>query len=550
MTTSRNALPPGYKLHWYVIKEVLGQGGFGITYLAEDTNLNHLVAIKEFLPVEMAVREGDSSVHPVTGEQGENFQWGLERFISEAQTLARFRHNNIVSVFTVFTENNTAYMVMEYEKGQPLDNILKSKVSLSEQEILEIVLPLLEGLERVHAAGFIHRDIKPPNIFIRDDGTPVLLDFGSARQSLGEHTRTLTTMVSPGYAPFEQYVSKSDKQGPWTDIYGLGATMYRAVTGKSPPNAVDRSEAILHTGKDIYVTASEICKDEYSRSFLRAIDHSMAFKADDRPRDVTAWRDEMSHAADMEDDDDETELLPQPYAPGVAGAIINRAGTAAAAANHPVTETNSPKSARVEPVRSSGGSRLSRPMFWMLVIFVAAVVLLILPAKRRQSPALQTTPVESKTNQPQPEKSKTAASSNPTEQATPTATVTHSLKNSPTVQSDRSIPTTQPIAIQPDKQGPTTQPVAKQPSDLISSSDRQRLALLTNRLRNDPNDKRAERQLLRISESYERRVREALRQGDLADAEEYIRELTEYAPNNRKLQQALERIKQARARQQ
>jgi len=243
MTTSRNALPPGYKLHWYVIKEVLGQGGFGITYLADDTNLNHSVAIKEFLPVEMALREGDASVHPVSGEQGDNFQWGLDRFISEAQTLARFRHNNIVRVFTVFSENNTAYMVMEYERGQGLHEILKYKDKLSPWEALDILLPILDGLEQVHEAGFIHRDIKPPNIFIREDGSPVLLDFGSARQSLGEHTRTLTTMVSPGYAPFEQYVSKSDKQGPWTDIYGLGATMYRAVTGKSPPNAVDRSAA-------------------------------------------------------------------------------------------------------------------------------------------------------------------------------------------------------------------------------------------------------------------------------------------------------------------
>ena len=536
MTTSRNSLPEGYKLHWYVIRDILGQGGFGITYLAEDTNLNHLVAIKEFLPIEMAVRAGDASVHPVSGEQGENFHWGLERFISEAQTLARFRHNNIVSVFTVFAENNTAYMVMEYEKGQALDTILKSKARLAEQEVLNIVLPILDGLEHVHEAGFIHRDIKPPNIFIREDGSPVLLDFGSARQSLGEHTRTLTTMVSPGYAPFEQYVSKSDKQGPWTDIYGLGATMYRAVTGKSPPNAVDRSEAILHTGKDIYVAASEICRDEYSRPFLRAIDHSMAFKVDDRPHDVTAWRAEMSDASDMEDDDDETVLLPQPHEPGITSAAINQAATSAAAANDTGAVTAGPKSTRATPVQTARPKRIPRTMFWALVIIVITIVLVILPAKRRQNTVPQTTPVEAETNQPQPDISKTTANIKPANQTTPN-------------QMDAS-PQENTVAAQPDRSEPTLQPFAKQPSELISSADRERLALLKNRLRENPNDKRAERQLLRMMDGYEKQVREALRQGDLASAEEYISELSELAPNNRKLQQALERIKQARARHQ
>ena len=240
MDNPRNALSPGYQLHWYTIKKILGQGGFGITYLAEDTNLDQEVAIKEFLPVEMAVRDQSASVHPVSGEYGEQFEWGLDRFMSEAQTLARFKHPNIVRVFTVFPENNTAYMVMEYEHGRGLHELLKNKNTLSEAKLKAIVLPILDGLKKVHAAGFIHRDIKPANIFIREDGSPVLLDFGSARQSFGQQTRTLTTMVSPGFAPFEQYVSKSDKQGPWTDIYGLGATLYRAVIGVSPAEAMDQ----------------------------------------------------------------------------------------------------------------------------------------------------------------------------------------------------------------------------------------------------------------------------------------------------------------------
>jgi len=293
MEQHRNSLQPGYQLHWYYITKILGQGGFGITYLAEDANLNKLVAIKEYLPVELAVREGNASIHPVSRERGEQFKWGLDRFISEAQTLAKFKHPNIVRVHAVFNANNTAYMIMEYEQGKGMHEILKEEKTLKENELKKILFPLLDGLGAIHAAGFIHRDIKPPNIYIREDNSPVLLDFGSARQSLNEQTRTLTTMVSPGYAPFEQYVGKSNKQGPWTDIYGLGATLYRSVTGISPADSMDRSEALLHTGKDIFVTASEIAKGQYSPEFLLAIDHALAFKPEDRPQTITDWRREF-----------------------------------------------------------------------------------------------------------------------------------------------------------------------------------------------------------------------------------------------------------------
>ncbi len=297
MQEHRNSLQAGYRLHWYVIKRILGQGGFGITYLAEDTNLNQQVAIKEYLPIELAVREQDASIYPVSGKHGEQFSWGLDRFMSEAQTLAQFKHPNIVRVLTVFPENNTAYMVMEYEKGQAMHELLQEKKILTESELSKIYLPVLDGLEQVHNAGFIHRDIKPPNIFIRADGSPVLLDFGSARQSLGEKTHTLTSMVSPGFAPFEQYVSKSDKQGPWTDIYGLAATLYRSVTGRSPAEAMDRSEALLHTHRDSFVGAAEISPEGYSRAFLAAIDHALAFRSEDRPQSIYQWRAELTQTS-------------------------------------------------------------------------------------------------------------------------------------------------------------------------------------------------------------------------------------------------------------
>jgi len=293
MDKHRNSLQSGYKLHWYHIIKILGQGGFGITYLAHDTNLDQQVAIKEYLPTDLAVRVNDISVHPVSEGHAESYEWGLERFISEARTLAKFKHHNIVRVLSVFTENNTAYMVMEYEHGEPMDALIKNRKTIEEEKLKSILMPMLDGLEAVHKTGFIHRDIKPPNIYIRTDGSPVLLDFGSARQSLGIQTKTLTTMVSPGYAPFEQYTSKSDKQGPWTDIYGLGATLYRAVTGIGPTDAMDRSEALLHTNKDVYVPASKIAHENYSEGFLAAIDHALLFKTDERPQSIGEWRKEL-----------------------------------------------------------------------------------------------------------------------------------------------------------------------------------------------------------------------------------------------------------------
>jgi serine/threonine protein kinase len=184
-----DALPPEYRLHWYVLDRVLGQGGFGITYLARDTNLDQLVAIKEYLPIDVATRKADSTVRPRADDQGDRYRWGLDRFIREARTLARFDHPNIVRVYSVFEFNNTAYMVMRFEEGENLAAQLERRRTLPEAELLRMLLPVLDGLELVHNAGFIHRDIKPDNIHIRTDGSPVLLDFGSARASSARDAR-------------------------------------------------------------------------------------------------------------------------------------------------------------------------------------------------------------------------------------------------------------------------------------------------------------------------------------------------------------------------
>ena len=290
----RNSLQPGHTLHWYRIEKVLGQGGFGITYLAYDNNLHKNVAIKEYLPIELAVREGNFSIQPVTEDRGDQFRWGLDRFLTEARTLAQFDHPNIVRVYAVFEDNNTGYMVMNYEQGTSLAEMLKGRKTLEEADLIKILFPIMGGLEQMHTAGFIHRDIKPDNIFIRNDGSPVLLDFGSARQALGGKTRTLTSLVTPGYAPYEQYYAKSNEQGPWSDIYGLGATLYRAITGVAPMDAVDRSTALIKRRNDTYISCMEFGKGKYSERFLNAIDHALQFNIEDRPKSIAEWRMEFN----------------------------------------------------------------------------------------------------------------------------------------------------------------------------------------------------------------------------------------------------------------
>jgi serine/threonine protein kinase len=287
-----DALPRGYHLHWYRVEQVLGQGGFGITYLARDTNLDQRVAIKEYLPVEVAARRNDASVRARTEEHDERYRWGLARFIREARTLARFDHPNIVRVLSVFEFNNTAYMVMRFEEGSNLAAVLEKRGTLPEAELTRIVQPILDGLELVHNAGFIHRDIKPDNIHIRADGSPVLLDFGSARQPVS-HAPSMTILVAPGYAPFEQYYSSGENQGPWTDLYALGATCYRAISGAAPLDAIARSKGVLGSAREMLVPASVVGAGRYSERFLKAVDHALEFEERKRPQSIADWRSEL-----------------------------------------------------------------------------------------------------------------------------------------------------------------------------------------------------------------------------------------------------------------
>ncbi len=232
-----HALPQGHRLQEYELVRVLGFGGFGMTYLGFDHNLDKAVAIKEYLPSDIATRTADGSVAPQASTFRGDFQWGLERFLDEARTLARFDHRHIIKVHRFFEAHGTAYIVMEYAEGETLSAHLERKGPLTEAELKTILYPILDGLEVVHQAAFLHRDIKPGNIVLRDeDASPVLLDFGAARQAIGAKSRSVTSIVTPGYAPIEQYSSRG-RQGAWTDIYALGGVCYRALTGQVPEDA-------------------------------------------------------------------------------------------------------------------------------------------------------------------------------------------------------------------------------------------------------------------------------------------------------------------------
>jgi serine/threonine protein kinase len=286
----RNALPLGGTIGSYRIERILGQGGFGITYLAYDEKLDRQSAIKEYFPTEFSRREADGNVYPQSEEKESVFAWGMGRFLNEGKTLAKFKHPNIVRVIDYLEDNHTAYIIMEYEHGNDLQTILKEKKTLSAGGVLEIFRPLLDGLALVHQAGFIHQDIKPANIFIRMDGSPVLIDFGSARQGLASKTRTLTTLVSPGYAPFELYNAEGPgQQGPWTDIYALGASMYKSLFGRAPPDAVSRAEERVAGHPDPYMSALTVGGDEYPTTLLQAIDRALALLPDERPQTIKAW---------------------------------------------------------------------------------------------------------------------------------------------------------------------------------------------------------------------------------------------------------------------
>lgn len=287
-----NALPAGYQLGEYTIKSVLGHGGFGITYLAQDTHLGSLVAIKEYFPQDYAERGEDSKIFPRPGgdvSDAEIYRWGLQEFLKEAQALAKFKHNYIVRVLRYLEANGTAYMSMEYEEGESLTGYLKQHGGfLSEPDLLRVFLPILTGLHAVHDAGLLHLDIKPDNIYLRRSGQPLLIDFGSARQRQRQgKSETGRVALTRGYSALEQYPGYG-ATGPATDVYSIGATLYRCVTGREPLDSLERHKTIGVGRVDPMTPATRFDRPLYAPHIRQCVDLALRLSAADRPASALA----------------------------------------------------------------------------------------------------------------------------------------------------------------------------------------------------------------------------------------------------------------------
>ena len=293
-TPLHGVLPAGTTLRGYELVSILGQGAFGITYRARDLTLGRDVAIKEYLPATLALREGRTTVLPRSPEHAEQFAWGRERFLDEARTLARLDRSAIVRVHDFLEANGTAYMVMTLVEGETLNKRLMRDQRLTPGTVERLIFPLLDGLEAVHAIGFLHRDIKPANIMVDDHGRPTLIDFGASRAAMAGRSTTMTAIFTPGYAAPEQFMT-AGKLGPWSDIYGVAATLYHAITGRIPPSGIDRIV------DDAYEPLSELRPEGFAPELLAGIDAGMATRATDRPQSIPAWRQMLrSGSADME----------------------------------------------------------------------------------------------------------------------------------------------------------------------------------------------------------------------------------------------------------
>ncbi len=281
-----HVLPLGTRLLDYEIKGLIGEGGFGIVYLAWDHSLQRKVAVKEYMPASMAARAaGSSAIVVKSGRHLDTFRAGLKSFVNEARLLARFDHRALVKVYRFWEENGTAYMVMPFYEGPTLKSALAALGHApDEEEIRRWLMPLLDALDVMHAAQCFHRDIAPDNILLTPAG-PLLLDFGAARRVIGDMTHALTVVLKPGYAPIEQYGDVATMaQGPWTDLYALSCVVYYAITGHTPTSSVERLM------DDRLASLASLASGRYSPAFLVAIDAARAVRPQDRPQDARRFR--------------------------------------------------------------------------------------------------------------------------------------------------------------------------------------------------------------------------------------------------------------------
>jgi len=273
------ALPRGTRLEEFEITGLVGRGGFGIVYRAHDHSLGRTVALKEYLPVQIATRTGTGSITVVASHFTEAFATGRRSFVNEARTLASFDHPSLVRVHRFWEANGTAYMVMPLVEGPTLRQWLERHPPPDEPWLNRVLVQLLAALGRMHADDCYHRDVAPDNIIIGAGGRPVLLDFGAARHVVADVTQAPTVIVKPGFAPWEQYAMSDDlRQGPWTDLYALAATAYFAILGTAPPPAITR------VARDPFEPLARMAQGRYSAGFLEALDRALALMPADRPQ--------------------------------------------------------------------------------------------------------------------------------------------------------------------------------------------------------------------------------------------------------------------------
>jgi serine/threonine protein kinase len=310
------SLPINHRILNYTITSVLGTGGFSITYKAYDNSKKCDVALKEYIPMECAARHPDMSVGPRTESTKAVFYKGLNSFIKEAGTLSSFNHPNIAAITNFFTfPESTGYLVMPFYDGDTLSHVVKSSHGHKQkpEAIYKWLYPLLDALQTIHSRGFLHRDVKPDNIFITKKGSPILIDFGSARNAMVEHTKTLTALLSPGYAPLEQYSSESAVQGPWTDLYALGAVILFCLTGKLPPGSVERQTKLANGEPDPFAAMLEsLIEENYPPNLLNAMAACLKLPRKDRISDVEEFRSALERKTLLITPENAPDLLEHP----------------------------------------------------------------------------------------------------------------------------------------------------------------------------------------------------------------------------------------------
>jgi len=370
--TVPNALPDGYRFNEFEIKEVIGGGGFGIVYRAWDHQLERTIAIKEYMPVSLAIRAADLTLE-LRGERFQKlFNAGLASFIQEARLLARFNHPGLLHVLRFWEENGTAYMGTLYYSGMTLKEWqITSPESISEAWIRRLLPPLLGAISTIHQAGYLHRDISLDNIQIQENQLPVLLDFGSARKEIGNLSDETEIMLKPGFAPIEQYSEEGEvEQGPWTDIYALGAVLHSLITGNPPPVSVVRCI------EDNYQPLVERQPAGYSLPLLHAIDCALAMKPGDRPQNVDAF----AALVDLPVSDVEAVVNSFPV-PGEPPVVVEEEPVDVAP---PVVMAMNPAAAAAEPVTPRAVRRLSPGLLGMAAVAILAVIAAVWLANRHQ----------------------------------------------------------------------------------------------------------------------------------------------------------------------